>query len=221
MMKRFVSALITAFILTAFTVTVSADGGTFWVSPDTGLEAYSLYMCYDVHNKDAHSVNVEFSEAVGGSAYSNFKDGKLWISVASASPIDCSGNIAKVTVLDDKGNTIKPQLSRSLYRINGKTVNDTLRVTLENLVKDSNGIKLSVKVEDELLRKNVTMCTALYNDNGKMVGIKLTKLDPSEVEEHYNIVCEAPSDAHMVKIMFLNDKLKPYTVPVFCSISEG
>ena len=221
MMKKFVSVLIAAFILTAFTLTVSADGEVFWISPDTGLEAYSLYMCYDVHNEDAHSVNVEFSEAVGGAAYSNFKDGKLWISVASASPIDCSDNIAKVKVLDDKGNVLKPQLSRSLYRINGKTVKDTFRATLENLVKDSSGIKISVKVEDELFRKNVTMYAALYNDNGKMVGIKLMKLNPSNVEEHYDIVCVAPDDADMVKIMFLNGKLKPYTATIVRSISEG
>lgn len=82
-------------------------------------DIYSIYAIYSIPGNYT-AIDVDFSDEVESFAYANLVNGKLYISVASATKLDLSNPIAKITATDASGNTVAPKISAEKVTLNGE-----------------------------------------------------------------------------------------------------
>ncbi len=220
-MKNIILSIFLVAIAAFTAVSVSASGEAYEVSLDTGIEVYSVYMCYEVKNSNVSTVNVDFADSVKVYGYSNYVNNKIWISIASGSPIDCSSVLANITVVSDGGKEETPDLLMSLLKINGVEISTAeFHPTSVTAQKTGNNINFSVNVHDELLRDNICIYAALYKESGEMTDVKIMKSNPESADETYSSAFLGVKDETTVKVFFMKGVFSPIVVPLECKVSE-
>ena len=218
-MKKGLFLLIFTIIILSTSIVVSASNETFEVSLDTGIDVYSVYYCFLLEENNTNTIKVDFENHVKSYGYSNVVGNKLYVSIASASPIDCSLPFAHISAFTPDGDAVVPKLERSILKINGVVISSTDFSPKEVTAKYvSDGLKVSINVCDELLRSSVAMYVSVYNEDMQLEKITILPLNPFYEEETYSTVFSGVKGSKTVKVFFMKDCLKPISTHLECSV---
>ncbi len=193
MIKRILT--VTVLISILFSGIAGAQTHAVPIELEAGFEVYSVYLAYDVKTENVAGVSIEFSDAVKNYAFSNFKDGRIWIAIASATAIDLSEPIARISATLGDNKTVAPELERAVFRLNDIDISSTVifpsSVTAE---KTENGISVSITAKDELMR-DLPLFIGVYNGGNMLIEYRKCTLEFLQGEQKFDIVLPGSSDA--------------------------
>lgn len=115
------------------------------------------------------SIDVKFRSGLGHAA-SNYEDGRLLISIASATPLDMSSSFASVTAKLSDGSAVVPELSLSLLQYDGQPASSMAVGELKAVCDSSSGdIEITADLCDIYRLASAKMIVSAYDASGKML----------------------------------------------------
>ena len=167
----------------------------------------SIYASYEIE-EDVTEVTVTFADHVKNYAYSNFVNGKLWISIASVDSIDLNKPVGCVTAKNAGGQEIAPTLELASLNFNGEAAKGNL--VLNSVQASLSGKSLSVNVDaDDHFLGSYTLVVAAYDANGKMLDNGIKSVAFGEKQETFVANLTDCAEADHVKAFFLSSEWRP------------
>ena len=169
---------------------------------------YSIYACYQVQTQGVEDVSVTFSDGVKNYAYANYVDGQLWVSIASATPLNLNQPMGWACAELSDGQTAAPELKLVSLRFNGQdAVNGLIVEAVQGTLNDGM-LQVTVSACDDS-GASYTMIAAAYRADGKLLRTDISTVDLAQMQGPVFVELEQCAEAACVKALFFNDRWKP------------
>lgn len=206
-MKRIIFSLLTLMLLTVQAFAVEEESTALRFGTEEPVSA--IYASYEVET-GAQEVTVTFAEHVRSSAYANFVDGKLWISIASSAPIDLTRSVGQVTAKNAEGQTFAPALTLASLRFNGQDAHCNLTIDTASVRRNGTDLQLAVEA-GEPFGGSYLLCAAAYDAGGRQLICTVQTADLGEKTGSFSLELKDCADAERVKVFFLTQQWCPVT----------
>ena len=184
----------------------------------SGDPIYSIYASYEIE-AGITDVKVTFADQVKNYAYSNFVNGKLWISVASVDSLDLSKPIGYVMGKTASGKEIAPELVITSLSFNGEAAKGNLVFDSVQATLNGNAMRVIAKADDHFLG-SYTLVVSAYDTDGKMLNSYVMAADFEKKQERFTADLAGCVGASYVKAFFLSSEYRPVTMAKSCEISK-
>lgn len=176
---------------------------------DTGRELYSVYTAYDIENTDFGGVEVFFNDEIKENAFSNVKDGVLWISIAAAKHINTKVSLANIYVKSSSGEYTEPKLKQRFLTLNGDKITDTrFKAEIKNADITENDLNIHIGISDDMQRGGIIYAAA-YDSAGVICGVDSVPITYSGDADDIQICLNNCGGAKSVKVFFWRDNFSP------------
>lgn len=208
--QKFIALTLIIFCFFSTTITMGqALPPSLSLELDTGRELYSVYTAYDIENTDFGGVEVFFNDEIKENAFSNVKDGVLWISIAAAKHINTKVSLANIYVKSSSGEYTEPKLKQRFLTLNGDKITDTrFKAEIKSAEITEGNLNIHIGVSDEMQRGGMIYAAA-YDSDGMICGIDSVPITYSGDADDIRICLNNCAGAKSVKVLFWRDNLAP------------
>lgn len=202
-MKRTMLSLLVVLLLLPRLCAAAEEATALRFGTDKAVSA--IYASYEV---DAQTVTVTFADHVKASAFANYVNGKLWISIASAHTIDLSGPVGWVTATDAQGRSFAPALKLASLNFNGEPAQCDLTIGGAEVRRSGTALQIAVQAEEPFGGRYL-LCAAAYDAAGRQLRVAVQPAAFAETVERFSLELTDSADAAYVKLFFLTEGWSP------------
>ena len=174
----------------------------------TSDQVYGLLAYYTIETENVQSVNVKFKDGLG-LAQSNVVDGKLKIVIASADPLNLSGDVALVTAQLTGGATVSPKLVLHSLSFNNEPATENLTQMTANASKSGTTVTASASIHNDFTGESYQIIAAAYSQKNQMLKVMSKTLPFDEKDESVDFVFADCENAVKVKVFLLSAEHTP------------
>lgn len=174
----------------------------------TSQKVYGLLAYYTIETDDVQSVSVQFRDGLGF-AQSNVVNGKLKIAIASADPLNLSGDVALVTAQLTGGATVSPELTLYSLSFNNEPATENLTQMAANASQSGTTVTASASIHNDFTGKSYQIIAAVYSQKNQMLKVMSKTLSFDEKDESIDFVFTNCENAAKVKVFLLSTEHTP------------
>lgn len=204
-MKKLILSLLVLLMMMPQPCAAAEEATALRFGTDEAVSA--IYASYEME-AGAQTVTVTFADHVKATAQANYVNGKLWISIASASTIDLSGPVGWVTATDAEGRTFAPTLKLASLNFNGEPARCNLTIGAVDAHRSGTALQVAVQAA-EAFGGSYLLCAAAYDAAGRQVSLAMQTAALAETAESFSLELKDSAAAACVKVFFLTDGWSP------------